>query len=423
MLAVPTLGAILAEPLYVLTDTVIVGHLGTDLLAGLALASAVLVSLHTVLIFLAYGTTGIVGRLLGQGDKRSAVAQGVQALWLALAIGIVVSVTIGVLGTHVLGLFSAEPAVSQSALTYLRISLVGFPGLLVMLAGSGHMRGLQNTVKPLAIAVATVVLNLAVELWLVYGLDLGIAGSAWSTVIAQWTGALVYIVVVRRSALAHGVRLRPHARSFARYGKIGLLLMVRTMALRGAFLLGVFVVARLGTIEVAAHQIAIEVWSFLALALDAIAIAGQALVAHALGAGDVVTAREASRRMIGLSIQVGIVLGVVVAAVSQPLASVFSPDAAVVSLTAFLLLWVAVMQPLNSVAFALDGILIGAGDLRFLAQAMVGAFAVFAAAALAIVWAGLGLGWVWLATGVFMAVRAAPLIKRFRQEGWMRTGA
>ncbi len=423
VLAIPALGALLAEPIYVLTDTVIVGRIGTNQLAGLALATAVLVTLHVVLIFLAYGTTGMVGRLLGSGNERQATAQGVQAIWLALLLGVVVSVVVAALATPILSLFGAEPVVEEFGLTYLRISLLGFPALLVMLAGSGYMRGLRDTVTPLSVAVFSAALNLVIELWLVFGLDLGIAGSAWSTVIAQWSAALIYGVVVARSALVRGVSLWPHLASLLRYAQVGLMLIVRTAALRGAFLLAVFVAAQLGTTEVAAHQVSIEVWGFLSLALDAVAIAGQALVAHALGAGDTATAREASRRMIGLSIELGAVFGVVLALVATPLAGVFSEDAAVVSLTAGLLIWVAAMQPINAVAFALDGILIGAGDLRFLAQAMVGAFAVFAAAALVVLATGWGLGWVWLAITLFMAVRAGSLVLRFRQGGWQRTGA
>ncbi len=421
-LAVPALGALLAEPIYVLTDTIIVGRIGTNQLAGLALATAVLVTLHTVLIFLAYGTTGMVGRLLGSGDQERATTQGVQAIWLALMLGVIISVIVAALAVPILGLFGAEPAVEQFGLTYLRISLLGFPALLVMLAGSGYMRGLQDTVTPLVVAVFSAALNLVVELWFVFGLDLGVAGSAWSTVIAQWVAGAIYLVVVCRTALARGVSLWPRLASLARYAQVGALLLVRTAALRGAFLLAVFMAAQLGTTQVAAHQVAIEVWGFLALSLDAVAIAGQALVAHALGAGDTATARQASSRMIGLSVELGVVLGVALAAVSVPLATVFSADQAVVSLTAFLFLWVAVMQPLNGVAFALDGILIGAGDLKFLALAMVGALSVFVAAALAVLASGWGLGWVWLAITVFMAARAVPLVQRFRQGAWLRTG-
>ncbi len=422
-LAIPALGALLAEPIYVLTDTVIVGRIGTNQLAGLALAAAVLVTLHAVLIFLAYGTTGMVGRLLGSGNERLATAQGVQAIWLALLLGVVVSAVVAAMATPILSLFGAEPAVEEFGLTYLRISLLGFPALLVMLAGSGYMRGLQDTVTPLSVAVFTAALNLVIELWFVFGLDLGIAGSAWSTVIAQWAAALIYGVVVVRSALARGVCLWPHFASLVRYARVGLMLVVRTTALRGAFLLAVFVAAQLGTTEVAAHQVAVEVWGFLALALDAVAIAGQALVARALGAGDTTTAREASGRMVGLSIELGAVLGVILAVVAMPVAGVFSEDTAVVSLTAGLFIWVAAMQPLNGVAFALDGVLIGAGDLRFLAQAMVGAFAVFAAAAVVVLATGWGLSWVWLAITLFMVARAVPLTLRFRQGGWQRTGA
>ncbi|HCB37630.1 MAG TPA: MATE family efflux transporter [Acidimicrobiaceae bacterium] len=421
-LAVPALGALVSEPLYVLTDTAIVGRLGTDQLAGLALAAAVLVSLHAVFIFLAYGTTGIVGRLLGSGGETQAAAQGVQALWLALVLGSAVAVVVAVFAPTLLGLFGAEPAVESFGVTYLRISLVGLPAQFVVLAGNGFLRGMQNTVTPLALAVGAAVVNLVVELWMVFGLDMGIAGSAWSTVVAQLGAAAVYCVVVGRAARARGASLLPRVAGLARYARVGLLLLVRTSALRGAFLLAVFVAAGMGTVEVAAHQIALEVWGFMALSLDAVAIAGQALVARALGAGDTATARAAGRRMVGLSIQVGVVLGAAVAASAVGLATLFSNDVAVTSLTTFLLFAAAAMQPLNAVAFALDGVLIGAGDLAFLAKAMVGAFVVFAVCAVAVAVAGLGLGWLWVAIAVFMAARAAPLARRFSVGDWLRTG-
>ena len=185
MLAAPTFGALVAEPVYVLTDTAIVGHLGTDQLAGLAVAAAVLLSAHALLLFLAYGTTSLVGRLMGSGDHRAAARQGVQALWLALVLGALASVALGVWSGPLVDIFQPTAAVRDHALTYLRISLVGFTGLLVTLAGTGYLRGLHNTTTPLKVALISAVANLVLELVLVFGLDTGIAGSAWSTAISQ----------------------------------------------------------------------------------------------------------------------------------------------------------------------------------------------------------------------------------------------
>ena len=185
-LAVPAFGALVAQPLYVLTDTAIVGHLGTDELAGLALASAVLLTLSSVLIFLAYGTTGIVGRHLGAGDERGAAHHGVQAVWLALVVGVFFAAVFGLGAEQFIGLFNAEPAVAEAAKTYLSISAIGVPAVLAVMAGTGYLRGLQDTRTPLIVALGSALVNLVVELIFVYPMDLGVAGSAWSTVIAEY---------------------------------------------------------------------------------------------------------------------------------------------------------------------------------------------------------------------------------------------
>ena len=423
LLAVPALGALVAEPVYVLTDTAIVGHLGTDELAGLAVAAAVLLSVHAAMIFLAYGTTSIVGRLLGSGDRERAAVQGVQALWLAGILGIAVSLVLAALAGPIVDLFGPTDDVRTHALTYLRISLVGLTGMLMVLAGTGYLRGLQNTKTPLVVAVVSAVANLLIEIVLVFGLDMGVAGSAWSTVVVQLGSGAVYVRVITRDARSQGASMTPSLTQLGTYGRIGFQLFIRTAALRGSFVLAAAVATRMGTEDVAAHQIGMEVWSLLALALDAVAIAGQALVAQELGAGREATAREASSRMIGMSVQLGIGFGVMLAVLSPWTPSVFSSDPAVVELAGFVLLFVAAMQPLNGVVFALDGVLIGAGDLRFLAAAMVVAFGAFVAMAGFVASGGLGLGWLWAAIIGLMVVRAIPLWARFRHEGWIVTGA
>jgi putative MATE family efflux protein len=422
-LAIPAFGALIAEPIYLLSDTAIVGHLGTPQLGGLAVATSVLLTLHAVFIFLAYGTTAAVSRLLGAGDEREAAHQAVQSLWLAGIIGVAI-VVVGLAGSDVLvGLMGAEGAVRHNALVYLRISLLGVPALLAVLAGTGYLRGLQNTRTPLAVAVGTGALNLALEVAFVYGLGMGIGASAATTVVAQWVAAGVYLRLIGRAVRGHGVDLGPHPASLRRLGAVGRDLLVRTIALRASLLVATAVATRLGTTEVAAHQIGFEIWNFLAHGLDAIAIAGQAIVGRALGARDAGSARGASRRMIEWGVAGGVVLCAAVLAARTALPHLFSGDAAVIDLTAFVLVWVAVLQPVNAVAFVLDGVLIGAGDMRFLAWAMAGAAAMFVPAAAAVAVMDAGIGWLWAAVGLFMAARAAALLARFTGDRWLVLGA
>ncbi len=422
-LAIPAFGALIAEPLYVLTDTAVVGHLGTPQLGGLAVASSVLLTLYAVFIFLAYGTTAAVSRLLGAGDEREAAHQAVQSMWLALFIGVGVTVIGLGLSGPLVGLMGAEGAVRTNALVYLRISLVGVPAMLLVLAGAGYLRGLQDTRTPLLVAIGTAVANLVIEVALIYGLNQGIGASALATVLAQAAGAAVYIRRVGSAARRHGADLAPHPASLAALARVGGDLLVRTAALRAALVVAVAVAARLGSTDVAAHQIAFETWNFLALGLDAIAIAAQAMVGRALGAGEGGGARDAGRRMIEWGVALGAVVGVLVAALRIVLPQLFTDDAEVLALASFLLVWVAALQPVNAVAFVLDGVLIGAGDMRFLAWAMIVAAAVFIPAALAVLALDAGIGWLWASLGLLMATRASTLLARFASGRWIVLGA
>ncbi|MEY2463387.1 MAG: hypothetical protein QOH64_1525 [Acidimicrobiaceae bacterium] len=422
-LAVPALGALIAEPLYVLSDTAVVGHIGTNELGGLAVASSVLLTGYAVFIFLAYGTTGAVGRLIGAGDLREAAHQAVQSLWLALLIAAAL-VPAGLLGAGwLVRALGASGAIATNAELYLRISVLGAPALLLMLAGTGYLRGHQDTRTPLVVALVSNVVNLGLELFLIYGLGYGIGASALATVLAQWGAAAVYVHRVARGARAEGAGLRPDGAALAGLGRAGAALLVRTAALRGSLTVATAVAAHMGAVELGAHQIAFELWSFLALALDAIAIAGQAMMGRALGAGAVEEARAVSRRMVELGVAAGIVFGLLVVATRPLLPHLFSSDPAVVALAGFLLWWVAALQPVNAVAFVLDGVLIGAGDVRYLAWAMAAAATVFAAAACVVLLLDLGIGWLWAAIGAFMVARVVGLWARFRTEAWLVTGA
>lgn len=422
-LALPALVTLLAEPTYLLVDTAVVGHLGADQLGGLAVASALLLTVASLCVFLAYGTTAAVARLLGAGDRRGAADDAVQGLWLAVGVGVLFAVLLGVASGPLVGLLGAHGATADAALVYLRISVVGFPFLLLTFAGSGYLRGVQRTTPPMVIALVGAGLNVVLDLVLIPGLGFGIGASALATVVAQVVTGGAFVVVVGRLASAEGAGFRPNRSAQRRLIRVGVDLAVRTAALRLSLLLLTAVAARIGTDDLAAHQVAFEVWNFLALGLDSLAIAGQAMVGLRLGRGDANEARAVGDRLLVLGLWASLGLGVVVVALIPVLPHVFSPDADVRSLVAFLLVWVAVMQPLASVVWVLDGILIGAGDQRFLARAMVAAAAVFAACAVPVLPLGLGIGWLWAAYLMLLLSRATILGLRYRGDRWIRLGA
>ncbi len=421
-LAVPAFGALIAEPLYVLSDTAVVGHLGTPQLGGLALAGQALLTVHAVMIFLAYGTTAAVARLVGAGREEAAAHQAVQSLWLALAIGIVAAVALAGFAGPVLDVLGADGTVRPYAMTYLRVSVLGLPPMLLSLAAVGYLRGLQDTVRPLLVALITAVGNLVLEIVLIFVFDQGIGASALATVIAQWVGAALYLRWVAEGVARHGVVWRPDRRVIARLARVAGDLMLRTLALRGSFTVAVAAAARIDTASLAAHEIAFQLWMFVALALDAVAIAGQALMGRFLGAGDAAGARRVGNRMVQWGAVTGLVALLVVVATRPWLADLFSDDTAVQSLAAFLFWHLALMQPVNGVVFALDGILIGAGDMRFLAWAMIGAASAFVPLALMVPLLDLGVGWLWGALWVLMVSRLVALGMRFRGDHWLVTG-
>lgn len=423
-LAVPALGSLVAEPLYVLADTAIVGRfLGTEDLAGLALASAVLLTVNSLAIFLAYGTTASVARLHGAGREREAASEAVQSLWLAVGCGLSAALVLLVVGDDLLGLLGARGAVAAAASTYLRTSLPGLPFLLLVLAATGWLRGREDTLTPLAIALVSAVLNLVLELGLVLGLGTGIGGSALSTVVAQvvaggWSAALVLRAVRRLD-----VHARPEPAVLSRLLRVARDLVIRTAAVRIALVAVTAVAARISVTAVAAHEVAFAIWATLALALDAVAIAGQAITGRELGAGRVEGAVAAGRRMLAWGLGTGVAAGLGVLALRGVLAGGFSEDPAVRTTVGVLLVAVALLQPANGVVFVLDGVLIGAGDLAFLAWAMVGASLVLVAGAVAVLSAGAGVIWLWVALGAWVLARLIPLLCRFRSRAWAVPGA
>ena len=426
-LAGPAVVTLAAEPAYLLVDTAIVGRISPEALGGLAVASSVLLMCTGSLIFLTFGTTATVSRLLGAGRNDDAAIDSVQGLWLGLLLGTGLAIVLAVLGDPLVHLFGAGSDVVDEALIYLRISLIGLPALCITMAGTGALRGHLDTRTPLVIAIAANSLNVVLELVLVFGAGWGLAGSAAGTVVAQWCGAVAYVVCVSR--LARHVRegatgwARPRWDRVRHHAVIGRDLFIRTVALRAALTLSTALAARRGTIALAGYQIAVQWWTLMAYVTDALEAAAQSLIGRTLGANDRVHARRTARRILGWGLFVGLTLGLLTVVLRSPIAHLFTNEADIIPVVTTSLLWVGAMQPIGSVAYALDGIMVGAGDLAFLARAMIISSVVFAIGGIVTTVAGTGLWGLFLTLGVFMLSRVLLLGWRFLTPHWERTGS
>ena len=437
-LGVPAFLALVAEPLFLLADAAVVGHLGTTELAGLGIAGTVLTTVVGLCVFLAYGTTASVARQLGAGHRREALAQGIDGLWLAAAIGVPVTLATCLGAGPLVGLFGASADVADQAVSYLRIAGVGITPLLLVLATTGVLRGLQDTRTPMLVAVGGNLANVVLNVLLVYGVGpvprLEIAGSALGSVLAQVAMAVALVLVVVRTARAEGASLRPDVPGVRAAGRAGIPLLVRTLTLRASLLVATYaVVVSAGqqdggstedAIPIATHQLAMTLWTFLTFVLDAIAIAAQAITGRFLGAGDVPATRAITRRMVGWGLASGVVTGVLLAAASPLLGRLFTSDDAVHEALIPVLLVAAAAQPIAGVVFVLDGVLIGAGDGRYLAYAGVLVLCGYAPVVLTMSALGAGLPWLWVAfSGLFMGGRLVTLLLRARGDKWLITGA
>ena len=417
-LALPALGALAAEPLYVLVDTAIVGHLGTTELAALAIAATVLTTAFTVFNFLTYGTTAHVARLHGAGREGEAALVGSQALWLGAGIGLLLLVAAVPLAPGAVALMGGEGEIARQATLYLRLAALGAPFFMLAAAGQGYLRGISDLRTPLVILIVAHAVNVVLELLFVYGFGWGLAGSAWGTVIAQVGMGLAFVRVQRRAGWQppRWSRIRPLMR-------IGGHIAVRTSALLGSFLVASAVLARVGAPSLGAHQIAFQLFIFLALVLDALAIAGQVMVGRMLGGGDAAGARAAALRMIGWSVLAGAGFGAVVFALGDVIPHAFTSDPAVVEQAGEIWWLFALMMPAAGAVFALDGILIGAGDTRFLMWGMLAAAAVYVPVALLALAEDWGIVGVWCGLAGLFAVRLGTCGARFAGSRWALTGA
>ena len=415
-LAVPALGALAADPLVSLIDTAFVGRLGRLELAALGVNVAVFGFAFIVFNFLAYGTTPMVGKALGRGDRATAGRIVANAFGIALVAGVVALAALQVFATPILLAMGADEALLAPATGYLRIRALAGPALLIITAANGAFRGFQDTRTPLVVSLGVAGVNLVLDPLFIFAFGWGLAGAAWATTVAQWVGAATFVALVYgRQRASWQVPLRlPTWREVTPFLDVGWALLIRTLSLIGAMTAATAVAARVGVVEVAAHQVAAQLWMFLALVVDALAIAAQALVARFVGEGRPDDARAVSDRLLVMGLLVGIVLGIGFWLARGWLAAAFSDDPEVVAMVLAVFPFVAAMQPLNGVVFVWDGIFMALEDFRFLALAMV-LSGLAAGTLLALVMPfGWGLAGVWWAIVALMIARAAALGWRYR---------
>jgi putative MATE family efflux protein len=419
-LAVPALGVLAAEPLYLLVDTAVVGHLGAVSLGALSIGAILLAQVSTQLTFLSYGTTARTARLHGAGRRADAVAEGVQATWLAIAVGVLLVGVGQLLARPVAELLAGPGAVADAAVGWLRIALFGIPFILVTMAGNGWLRGVQDARRPLRYVLAGNGISAALCPALVYGLDWGLDGSAVANVVAQVISATLFL----RALWVERVPLRPRPAVMREQLTLGRDLVLRSLAFQACFVSATTVAAHDSTAAVGAHQIVLQLWSFLALVLDSLAIAAQSLVGAALGRDDDREARGLAWQVTGYGLVFGCGLGVVFAALSGVLPHVFTSDSSVLGEIPHAWWFFVALQPIAGVVFALDGVLLGAGDAAFLRTATLLAAGV---GFLPFVWLSFAFDWglagIWLGLSLFMVVRLGAVVARTRSGRWAVVGA
>ncbi|GAA2084340.1 MATE family efflux transporter [Aeromicrobium tamlense] len=422
-ITLPAFAALICEPLMLMADTAIVGHLGRAELAALGAASTILTTIVGLCVFLAYGSTATVARHQGAGEPRRALESALGGVWLALLIGVVLGVLAALTAGPLGGALASSAQVADLTTQYLTIAAASIPAVLLVLAATGALRGVLDLRTPLMVMIAANVLNVVLTVALVYGADLGIRGAALGLVLAQWAAALALVGQVVRRSRAAQASARLQWADVVRAGHDGVPLLLRTLSLRAVLLLATLVAAGFGDASLAAHQIATTIVMLLAFALDAFAIAAQTLTGHSLGAGDAEGTRHVTRRVIAWGLGFGIVSGVLLAVTSPWVARAFTPDADVRAAAIPALLIVALIQPVSGVVFVLDGVLIGAGDGVYLAWAGLVTLLVYTPVALLIRETEAGFTWLWAAYALFQATRWVTLWLRQRGDRWLVLGA
>lgn len=426
-LAIPALGVLVAEPLYLLLDVAVVGRLGAEALAGLALGALMLGVVSTQLTFLSYGTTARAARYYGAGRPADAVREGVQATWLAVGVGAVLAAIVFVFADPVLRLVAGDDAIAATAREWLLIAICGTPLILITLAGNGWMRGMQDTRTPLRCVLAGLIVSAPACPALVYGWlglpTMGLAGSAVANLGGQAVAATLFLLVLVRAGRDHRVPWTPAPRIIGRQLVLARDLVLRSLGFQACFLSAAAVAARFGAPALAAHQVVLQLWNLITLILDSLAIAAQALIGAALGAARTAAARTLAWRITRWSVLLAGVLAAALAASATVLPGVFTTDGAVLAEIGRIWPQLVLLVPLGGMAFALDGVLLGAGDTAFLRTATLGAALV---GFLPLIWAALVWDWgligIWWGLVLFLVLRVAAVCWRTAGGRWAVPG-
>ncbi|PXX63878.1 putative MATE family efflux protein [Nocardia tenerifensis] len=422
-LALPTLGVLVAEPIYLLFDLAVVGRLGALALAGLAVGGLILAQVSSQLTFLSYGTTARAARRHGAGDERGAVAEGVQATWLAIVAGALILVLVQLFAVPLTGAIAGGGDIADEALSWVRIALFGVPLILISMAGNGWLRGVQETRSPLGYVIAGLVVSGVLCPVLVHGLlgapRLELPGSA----VANVAGQLVMAGLFLKALVRERVSLAPHWSVMRAQLVLGRDLIARSLAFQACFVSAAAVAARFGAASVAAHQLVLQLWNFLALALDSLAIAAQTLVGAALGAGDARGARGLAARVTRWSEIFALALAGCFAAGAGLIPRLFTDDPDVLNRTHVAWWFFVCIIPVAGVVFALDGVLLGAGDAAYLRTSTLGAAVV---GFLPAIWLSLAFDWgiagIWSGLVAFMVLRLVAVSWRAWSGRWAQVG-
>lgn len=422
-LALPALGSLIAEPVLRMADSILVGHVGTPDLAGLAIGSTVLTLVVGICVFLAYTTTAVTGRAIGAGKRAEGLRLGIQGMWLGALLGAALSIVLIVFAPQIIGLFEAEELVADLAGRYLRVSAPGLVAMLSVLAANGVLRGLLDTRTPLLVTTSAAILNVPVSAFLIFGCSLGVAGAGAGTAICQFFMAIWLWMVVVKKLRVEGVSARPDIQLIFRSGVHGLPLVLRSLFLQAAIVVTTWQATRLGAVTLAGYQILKTLWTLAAFGLDALAIAAQALLANALGEGEERKTRVLIAQLNRWALGFGTLIGLVFAATSGFLPHLFTGDPELLAVCVPGIIVVGFMQPLAALTYIYDGYLIGADDTKYLAKAMAIVFAIYLPAVLLVgllpegAW---GLAGLWAIYGlVFIGGRAASLWLRIRTDAWL----
>ena len=412
-LAIPALGSLAIDPLVSVVDTAFVGQLGTAELGALGVNAAIFALAFLIFNFLAYGTTPKIGQALGRDDRQAAGRIVIQALGLAAIIGITVTALLLIFSAPILRLMGASGELAEPATTYLHLRALAGPAVLIIIAGNGAFRGYQDTRTPFVIAAIFNLINLILDPILIFALGWGIAGAAAATVIAQWTGALIFLwLLLVRHRREFGIELvLPRPSQMIPLIQIGGHLLLRTGALVATMTLATAVAARIGVVEVAAHQVAYQLWGFLALVVDSLAVAGQALLSRFIGEQSPEKAKSVGNRLLQWGLAIGVLLGLLFWLAHPYLPMLFTDDPDTVAYVLAIFVFVAILQPINGVVFVWDGLFMGAQAFRYLAITMVLSALIGAGlliATLAFDWGLVGVWWaitaVMLSRLLFLAI-------------------